>query len=190
MQRFCRIARRRARPANSALQADTAALHQACSAQVQPVNGACRLRAAFLRQRHGGLRMPGTAIWRAPLVAGAAGTRFDGMTLRDVARRARHPQRVITATDRSLGTRFEFIPDQFALMCSDLSSVPLSFAVAASSAVPLLLSPMTLQNCTRDLRSANASPLACTHHCVCLSATSYARVHVAKRGVARQASAC
>lgn len=46
----------------------------------------------------------------------------------------------------SLGTGFEFTWDQFALICSDLSSVPLSFAVAASSAVPLLLSPMTLRN--------------------------------------------
>ena len=33
--------------------------------------------------------------------------------------------------------------EQFALICSDLESVPLSFAVAASSAVPILLSPVT-----------------------------------------------
>ena len=46
----------------------------------------------------------------------------------------------------SLGTGFEFTWDQFALICSDLRKVPLSFAVAASSAVPLLLSPVTLKN--------------------------------------------
>ena len=41
---------------------------------------------------------------------------------------------------------FEFTPEQFALICSDLESVPLSFAVAASSAVPILLSPVTVRN--------------------------------------------
>src|SRR4030095_12929843 len=44
------------------------------------------------------------------------------------------------------GAPFEFTPEQFALICSDLDTVPLSFAVAASSSVPLLLSPMTLRN--------------------------------------------
>lgn len=71
---------------------------------------------------------------------------YGGMTFGDVERRPRHPQLFITATDMSLGAGFEFTWDQFALICSDLASVPLSFAVASSSAVPLLLSPMTLKN--------------------------------------------
>ena len=71
---------------------------------------------------------------------------FEGKTYADVERRPRHPQLVVTATDMSLGTGFDFTAEQFALICSDLSSVPLSFAVAASSSVPLVLSPMTLRN--------------------------------------------
>ena len=71
---------------------------------------------------------------------------YAGKTFGDVEKRPRPPQLFITATDMSLGTGFEFTWEQFALICSDLRSVPLSFAVAASSAVPLLLSPMTLKN--------------------------------------------
>ncbi len=71
---------------------------------------------------------------------------YGGMTFGEVERRPRHPQLFITATDMSLGTGFEFTWDQFSLICSDLSSVPLSFAAASSSAVPLLLSPMKLRN--------------------------------------------
>ena len=75
---------------------------------------------------------------------------YRGMTFGDVERRPRHPQLVVTATDMSMGTGFEFTTDQFELICSDLYSVPLSFAVAASSAVPILLSPVTLKNYSGD----------------------------------------
>ncbi|MDQ2735465.1 MAG: patatin-like phospholipase family protein [Pseudomonadota bacterium] len=71
---------------------------------------------------------------------------YRGTTFGDIARRPRHPQLVVTATDMSLGTGFDFTADQFELICSDLDSLPLSFAVTASSAVPLVLSPMTLRN--------------------------------------------
>src|SRR5438876_400860 len=50
------------------------------------------------------------------------------------------------ATDMTLGARFEFTQDQFDLLCSDLSQVPVARAVAASSAFPILLSPLTLHN--------------------------------------------
>ncbi len=56
---------------------------------------------------------------------------YHGTTFGDVVRRPRHPQLVVTATDMSLGTGFEFTADQLALICSDLDSVLLSFAVAA-----------------------------------------------------------
>lgn len=68
---------------------------------------------------------------------------FRGLSFADL--RAR-PRLLVTATDLTTGAPFEFTPEQFALICSDLDSVPLSFAVAASSAVPLLLSPVTLRN--------------------------------------------
>ncbi len=89
-----------------------------------------------------------TSPWlgRTHLLARRLDELYAGKTFGDVEKRPRHPQLFITATDMSLGTGFEFTWDQFALICSDLRSVPLSFAVAASSAVPLLLSPMTLKN--------------------------------------------
>lgn len=80
---------------------------------------------------------------------------FKGATYGDLERRGCGPYLLITATDLSAGAAFEFTQEQFDLICSDLSSVPLSFAVAASAAVPVLLSPMTLKNfsaaCTAPL---------------------------------------
>jgi NTE family protein len=52
----------------------------------------------------------------------------------------------INATDIRYGERFEFSQDQFDPLCSDLEPFPLSRAVAASMAVPLLFSPVTLWN--------------------------------------------
>jgi NTE family protein len=71
---------------------------------------------------------------------------FRGVTFGELRARRTRPQLLVTATDLTTGAPFEFTPEQFALICSDLDGVPLSFAVAASSAVPLLLSPMTLRN--------------------------------------------
>ncbi len=83
---------------------------------------------------------------RSDTLARQLDTVFRGVTFGDL--RAQHSRRrlLVTATDLTTGAPFEFTPDQFALICSDLDSVPLSFAVAASSSVPLLLSPMTLRN--------------------------------------------
>src|SRR5262245_65240489 len=58
----------------------------------------------------------------------------------------RRPYVLLNATDMTLGARFEFTQDQFDLLCSDLSMVPVARAVAASSAFPVLLSPLTVQN--------------------------------------------
>ena len=71
---------------------------------------------------------------------------YRGRSFGDLRKRPRGPDLLITATDLITGAPFEFTPEQFALLCGDLASVPLSFAVAASSAVPLLLAPMTLRN--------------------------------------------
>jgi NTE family protein len=64
----------------------------------------------------------------------------------DLLKRGQRPFVIINASDMSLGTRFEFTQDQFDLLCSDLSAFPLARAVAASSAVPILFSPLTLRN--------------------------------------------
>ncbi|MBV8503299.1 MAG: patatin-like phospholipase family protein [Paucibacter sp.] len=71
---------------------------------------------------------------------------FRKMTFGQLRAQRSKPKLLVTATDLTTGGPFEFTPEQFGLICSDLDSVPLSFAVAASSSVPLLLSPMTLQN--------------------------------------------
>ncbi len=71
---------------------------------------------------------------------------FKGKTFGDLAQQPGQPSLLISATDLSLGASFEFTWRQFSLICSDLDSVPLSFAVAASSAVPIALSPLTLKN--------------------------------------------
>ncbi len=71
---------------------------------------------------------------------------YHCFTFADLAARARGPDLLVAATDLTTGAPFEFTPEQFALICGDLTKVPLSFAVASSSAVPLLLTPMTLRN--------------------------------------------
>lgn len=53
---------------------------------------------------------------------------------------------VINATDMSYGTRIGFTQDVFDLICSDLSQYPVARAAAASSAVPMVLTPITLRN--------------------------------------------
>ncbi|MBI2525945.1 MAG: patatin-like phospholipase family protein [Candidatus Rokubacteria bacterium] len=69
---------------------------------------------------------------------------FEGKTFRDLM--GRKPYIILNATDMSLGQRFEFTQDQFDLLCSDLASVKIATGVAASSAFPGLLSPLTVTN--------------------------------------------
>jgi NTE family protein len=68
---------------------------------------------------------------------------FDGKTYADLLD---SPTIIINATDIDAGTQFSFDQDQFDLLCSDLASFPVARAVAASSAVPLALAPVTLFN--------------------------------------------
>jgi len=70
---------------------------------------------------------------------------FHGATFGDLSKRP-GAFAVINATDISTGARFSFTQYQFDLICSDLGGIPISKAVAASSAVPGLLSPVTLNN--------------------------------------------
>ncbi len=70
---------------------------------------------------------------------------FHGATFGDLARTP-GPFALVTATDISTGSRLGFTQDEFDIVCSDLSKVSLSRAAAASSAVPLVLSPVTLNN--------------------------------------------
>jgi NTE family protein len=70
---------------------------------------------------------------------------FEGKTFGDILARG-GPLILINATDLALGSHFTFTQDMFDLICSDVSRYPVSRAVAASSAVPGLLTPITLYN--------------------------------------------
>jgi NTE family protein len=71
---------------------------------------------------------------------------FDNRTFGDLLRSGKRPFILINATDMTQGAQFDFTQDQFDLLCSDLSDFPLARAVAASSAFPVLLSPVTVNN--------------------------------------------
>jgi NTE family protein len=70
---------------------------------------------------------------------------FDGATFGDMSATT-GPSIHINATDLTEGTRFTFGRTGFDVICSDFFGFPVSTAVAASSAVPGLLSPLTLRN--------------------------------------------
>ncbi|MCW8949409.1 MAG: patatin-like phospholipase family protein [Sedimenticola sp.] len=53
---------------------------------------------------------------------------------------------IINATDLFKGSRFGFTPELFSLICSDTEQFPVARAVAASSAVPLIFTPIILNN--------------------------------------------
>jgi NTE family protein len=72
-------------------------------------------------------------------------TLFHGATF-GTLRTNGSPFLVINGTDITTGTRFDFTQYSFDLICSDVSAYPLASAVAASSAVPGALTPVTLKN--------------------------------------------
>jgi len=70
---------------------------------------------------------------------------FEGKTFGDMAAR-KGPMIMMNATDMTHGIRLGFSQDAFDIMCSDLSHFQVARAAAASSAVPMLLSPITMRN--------------------------------------------
>ena len=70
---------------------------------------------------------------------------FDEATFADLEAGS-GPMIFINSTDLTDGNRFTFSQPAFDVICSDLEAFPVSSAVAASSAVPGLLSPLTLRN--------------------------------------------
>src|SRR5262249_55310595 len=69
---------------------------------------------------------------------------FNGATFADLKRDG--PQIFVGTTDLAEGTRIVFNRPTFDVMCSDLSAFRLARAAAASSAVPVLLSSVTIDN--------------------------------------------
>ena len=70
---------------------------------------------------------------------------FNGATFGDLDR-GDGPYIVASATDIATGGRVPFNQNVFNVFCSDLDAVRLSRAAAASSAVPVVLSPITINN--------------------------------------------
>lgn len=70
---------------------------------------------------------------------------FGDATFADLMRPGA-PMVLINASDLARGLRFSFIQEYFDLFCSDLSKFPISRAVTASSAVPVLFNPVVLEN--------------------------------------------
>ena len=70
---------------------------------------------------------------------------FEGKTFADLDRLG-GPAIAVGATELSTGSRVVFIPQNFDVMCADLGAIRLARAAAASSAVPVVLSPLTIDN--------------------------------------------
>ena len=72
-------------------------------------------------------------------------TVFDHATFGDL-QRAKGPFVIINGTDVTTGARFSYTQDQFDAICGDLSKITVARAVATSTALPPLLTPITLEN--------------------------------------------
>ena len=70
---------------------------------------------------------------------------FENATFGDLLEK-NAPVAIATGTDLSTGSRLAFFQNDFDLLCSDLNKVHLSRAAATSSAVPVVLSPVTFNN--------------------------------------------
>lgn len=74
---------------------------------------------------------------------------FNGATFGDLEQLG-PPFAMVQATDLGNGASFPFIQSQFDLICSNLSTYPLSRAVAASNGFPILFTPIVLKNYRDD----------------------------------------
>ena len=73
-------------------------------------------------------------------------TLFKNTTFGDLVKYRKGPFAVISATDMSGAQRLDFTQEYFDAMCLNLSELRVARAVAASSSVPLVFAPITLNN--------------------------------------------
>jgi len=73
-------------------------------------------------------------------------TVFEEKTFAELLAQRRRPFLVLNATNLTLGERFEFTQEQFDVLGADIAAYPVARGVAASSAFPFLLSPISLKN--------------------------------------------
>lgn len=111
-----------------------------------------------------GYGLSSSYVGRGNLLADALDSRlFHGATFGSLASLDARPYLIVGATDIASGAEFDFASDQFGRLCSSIDDVPLAFAVAASSSVPLVFSPLTLANhgdaCRQQSLASTASAL-------------------------------
>ncbi len=70
---------------------------------------------------------------------------FEGATFGDLLDKPT-PTAAVSGTDLSTGSRLAFVQSDFDMLCSNLNTVHLARAAATSSAVPVVLSPVTFNN--------------------------------------------
>ncbi|HEX6948777.1 MAG TPA: patatin-like phospholipase family protein [Nitrospira sp.] len=105
------------------------------------------LRTRILRSPSNWFRLASPYFGRAHIFAELLDEAlFEGATFNDLVSSTQRPIIFIHASDMATVSRFEFNQRQFDLICSDLSKLRLSVATASSSALPLLLSPISLKN--------------------------------------------
>jgi NTE family protein len=91
-------------------------------------------------------RLPSGTFSRSDLVAELYDdTVFDHATYGDLQKNG-GPFVVVNGADVTTGARFAFTQDTFDVLCSDLSAFPIARAVATSSALPPMLTPISLRN--------------------------------------------
>lgn len=71
---------------------------------------------------------------------------FGKTTFAELAKKRKGPFAVISATEMNSGVRIDFTQDFFDVMCLNLGDLLIARAVAASSAVPIIFTPITLNN--------------------------------------------
>jgi NTE family protein len=91
-------------------------------------------------------RLPSATFGKSDLFAELYDeTVFDHARFADL-QQAGGPFLIINGTDVTTGARFTFTQDQFDALCGDLSQISLGRAIATSTALPPLLTPITFEN--------------------------------------------
>ena len=104
------------------------------------------LLANMLLNPYNWARLPSPYFGRSDLAADYYDRNvFDHGTFGDILKR-KGPMIHLNTTDMVSGIRLSFNQDSFDIICSDVSKFPVARAAAASSAVPMVLTPVTVNN--------------------------------------------
>jgi NTE family protein len=127
-------------------------------------------------------RIPSPGYTRLDVIAETLSAKIYGrQTFQELIMQNRRPFIIINATDITLANRFGFTQDQFDHLYADLSTFEVGHAVAASSAVPGVVTPMILRNFERgeDYRMPEWADTALERHDV--SSIAYKQAQTLER---------